>query len=135
MGMSDAQAEQIIALLKTMNDFAAHDLTPNNLEYISIAQVAAAGVVTIHADTAGSSFLLMGVQGTLSTDNATLQFREADDSPVYSGAMEFLEGGGICMPVAGYRYWRTADGKGLELVTVGGGFNGSVQFLEVPNLS
>ncbi len=113
------------------SDFALHGKSPEDLETIEIS-ISGAGVGAIHADTASVHFLLMGCQGTL--DGAgTIQFREADNAPAYCGAMEFVEGGGICMPVTGYRYFRTADSKGLEMVTTGDGFKGMVQILEVDN--
>ena len=127
----EASASAMAADITQVNAFAAYGKTIADLETISIS-ISGADAGTIHADTAGKHFLLMGFQGTM--DGAgTFQFREADDSPVYSGAMEAAEAGGICMPVTGFPYIITADGKGLEVVTTGDGLKGIPQILEVNN--
>jgi len=113
-----------------LNAFVEYGKSIVDLETISIVQ-AGAGVHAIKADLAGKKYLLMGAQLTGDTADTTCQFRETDDSPVYQGAWTFNDNGGICMPVTGFPYLTTADGKGLELITVTGGVNGMVQVLEV----
>jgi len=131
MPTSEASASAMAADITQLNAFTAYGKTIADMETIPIS-ITGAGVGTLHADTEGKKFLLMGLQGTM--DGAgTYQFREADDAPVYSGAMEAAEAGGICMPVTGFPYITTADDKGLEVVTVGDGLKGMAQILEVDN--
>ena len=114
-----------------LNAFTAHGKTIADMETIPVS-ISGASVGTLHADTEGKHFLLMGFQGTM--DGAgTYQFREADDAPVYSGTIKAAETGGISMPPTGFQYATTADGKGLEMVTTGDGLNGMAQILEVDN--
>ena len=120
----------IAADITQLNDFTASGKTIDDMESISIAQ-GAAGVHAIKADDSGKHVLLMEVMGTMDTTDGTLQFREADDSPVFNGAMPMADNGGVSRPCTGFRILRTANGKGLELVTVTGGFNGLVQVLVV----
>jgi len=118
--------------LTQLNAFTASGKTIEDLEQISIAQ-AAAGTVTIHADDAGFHYYLMGLWGTVTVAATTIQLREADDAPVYGGPLDFNDKNGLVMPVTGFPYLITADGKGLEMNCVTGGFNGTAIILKVAN--
>ena len=113
-----------------MNAFTASGKTVEDLEYVSIAQ-SGAGVAAIKPDTANFHWYLMGLWGTVDTAATTIQLREADDSPVYGGAMEFNDKNGLVLAVTGYPYIITADGKGIEMNCAVGGFNGTAIVLKV----
>jgi len=124
------QLAALVASLANLNDFTFNGLTPDDLECISITQ-AGAGDAVIHADTAGSHFLLMGLFGTCDADGTTLALQEADGTPVYTGPMEFNDNNGLALPVTGFRYVATASGKGLRLACANGGFDGAAIILEI----
>ncbi len=121
----------LLTVMTNFNAFTKNGKSTDDLETISIAQGVTPGAATIKADDSGKHVLVMGVFGTMDTADGTLQFREADDSPVYSGAIPMADNGGPALPVTGFPLFTSADGKGCEIFTSGGAFNGAIQVLVV----
>jgi len=128
----NASLTNMAADVTQMNAFTASGLTIEDLEYVSIAQ-AAAGVAAIKADLADYHYYLMGLWGTVTVAATTIQLREADEAPVYCGAMDFNDKNGLVLAVTGFPYIITAASKGIEMACVTGGFNGTAIVLKVAN--
>jgi len=105
------------------------DATDLLFKAIEAADGVAAEIVD---DTVGYHYYLMGLFGT-ADGLLTFQIREKDDAPIYSGAMSFGANGGPVMPVTGFPYAKTADSKGMEIITTGDNFNGTAIYLKVAN--
>jgi len=96
--------------------------------YVSISQ-AGAGSSQIAAAIAGQKIRLRSIAGFLSAAG-TVQLKDTDGTAL-SGAMNIGTTGGPVWPDNSEGWVETASGKGLNIVSVTGAFNGvaSVQYV------
>ncbi len=95
----------------------------------------ATGTTVIHANTTGSRFALMGIQGATNTTGATIQVQEPGGSTNLTGAVPTVVNTGFeGFMVTGFPYAISGDSKGMQFVVSGSAsFDGVLQFMEIPN--
>lgn len=107
-----------------------------NLEKIEFTLLNnATGTTAVHADTTGSRFCLMGMQGAANNTGTTIQIQDAGGGTNLTGAIPLVANTPLQgFPITGHPYCVSTNDYGLQfVVSSGNAFDGVLQFMEVDN--
>lgn len=104
-----------------------------NMEFLALSNTQ--GTTVVHANTVGSRFALMGLQGATNTTGATVTVQEVGGGTVRIGPIPTVINTTISgYSITGFPYTMSANDKGLEIVVSGSArIDGSLQFLQIAN--
>jgi len=93
----------------------------------------ASSTTTIHANTTGSRFCLMGIQGAGNNTGTTIQVQDLGGAVNLTGVIPMVANTAIAgFPITGYPYGITTLNYGMQfVVNSGNSFDGVLQFMEV----